>query len=154
MTMNENQFEENSAGSDNHQQTTVIQKYFNGWRHAFDCSGKASRSEYWTFLLVNIIIASSLVGILSMLASSSVIDSSTASSATIAVQIIFGIPALTITIRRLLDTGLSEGIVFLLVIVCCLSILTLSKLEGKEAIAGVLSLLTVILPGVFPSRKS
>jgi uncharacterized membrane protein YhaH (DUF805 family) len=71
--------------------------YLNGWRKAFDYAGVATRSEYWTFTLVNLLIV--------LIAGASGVKA----LATLAGVLILAslVPGVALNARRLHDAGFS-----------------------------------------------
>ncbi|CAH4952677.1 hypothetical protein AI2820V1_4098 [Klebsiella pneumoniae] len=41
---------------------TYGQAYLSGWKETFNFSGRASRRQFWTFFLTNVLIATSAAG--------------------------------------------------------------------------------------------
>lgn len=88
-----------------------MEYYLNVWRNYFNFSGRARRSEYWMFILVNIVVSIGLVAV------------------DFAIRIIFNldyfflfyplyllailVPSLAVQVRRLHDAGFSGWMILL-----------------------------------------
>lgn len=119
--------------------------YFQGWRRYFDFVGVSTRTEYWTFTLVNYAIAGLLI--LGFTFSAASIDTQASTSSTISrfaaagfgyVLIAFGllaiIPSLSVTVRRIRDS-IGSGwwiLIALLPFVGGIVILTMTLMSSKE----------------------
>lgn len=77
--------------------------YLQAWRNYSDFAGRARRSEYWYFLLGNLIVATVLTVVDFLLAGSLL------GSATRLLDLLYSlavlVPGIAVTIRRLHDTG-------------------------------------------------
>lgn len=71
----------------------ILQRYFKAFENYFNVSGRASRADYWSFILVNLLITCILEFAPDMVS-------------TIYSLIVF-IPVITLVIRRLHDAGRS-----------------------------------------------
>lgn len=72
--------------------------YTQAFKHYFDFSGRATRKEFWMFVLFNIII-SFIVGFIAGLIGVKVLNA--------VYNLLVLIPSISITVRRLRDAGLS-----------------------------------------------
>jgi uncharacterized membrane protein YhaH (DUF805 family) len=83
----------------------ILKRYFNEslWTKYFDFSGRATRSEYWFFQLISILL---LIILISILASISSLEEYIVTTVMIYFIITF-IPSFSISFRRLHDTGRS-----------------------------------------------
>lgn len=56
---------------------TYGQAYLSGWKETFNFSGRASRRQFWTFFLINVLIAAAPVAAWSL---ATLVDPTTGSS--------------------------------------------------------------------------
>jgi uncharacterized membrane protein YhaH (DUF805 family) len=76
----------------------MINYWLNGWKNFATFSGRARRSEYWYFLLMNLIVqygAGFLIG---------QIDAAIGVMLTLAYSLVSLIPSIAVTVRRMHDT--------------------------------------------------
>lgn len=78
--------------------------YIGAWMRTFDFVGRSSRTEYWTFYLINVAITAAAVLIFR--------ESLGSGIATVPILVVF-LPTLAVTVRRLRD-GLGSGAWFFL----------------------------------------
>ena len=80
-----------------------VEAFTTAWRKSFTYGGKATRSEYWWFYLIDLVIYFALLSVFS-----ATVDTATVFVFT-PIVIIYGIaqifPSLSIVFRRLRDTG-------------------------------------------------
>lgn len=99
-----------------------MKSYLNCWKHYADFSGRACLSEYWMFVLINL-----LIGLL--LAVPEFVMGREASILSSIYSLIVFIPSLAVFVRRLHDVGKSGwmffvsfipvvGIIWLLILLC------------------------------------
>ncbi len=130
--------------------------YFYAMKHSFNFKGRATRSQFWTFTLVSIIIALVAVGI-DLSTSPTASDLGPVASL---VTLIHLIPSLSITVRRLHDIGRGGwwilvglvpliGTIVLLVFVC-----TGSKTENNNFDPNMGDANAIREPQVNPSRTT
>ena len=83
--------------------SATIENYKNGWSRGFDFSGRATRSEYWTFILLNGVLER-IFGVVDEVFFEGVSDFGVLSVLWVVVAIV---PTISIMIRRLHDIGKS-----------------------------------------------
>tara|TARA_B100000475_G_scaffold112057_1_gene81801 strand:- start:115 stop:480 length:366 start_codon:yes stop_codon:yes gene_type:complete len=80
-----------------------VEAFTTAWRKSFTYGGKATRSEYWWFYLIDLVVYFALLSVFS-----ATVDTATVFVST-PIVIIYGIaqifPSLSIVFRRLRDTG-------------------------------------------------
>ena len=94
----------------------MIDNYKKAWRQATDMKGRASRSEYWYFILANILIALGLgffEGFFGTLLG--ILDPQSVDGSLLANLYMFAtlIPSATVAIRRGHDSGKALGFMFI-----------------------------------------
>jgi uncharacterized membrane protein YhaH (DUF805 family) len=119
------------------------------YKNYFSIKGRASRSEYWNFVLFAVLIMILVTVGITVLATSLIRDSQTPEATTFLASLIvvviyifaFGIPALTLLVRRLHDIGLSGiwvGAVFVLGVSA--NLVSLSQTTSADALNPVIGL--------------
>ena len=76
-----------------------IEAFTTGWRKSFTYGGKATRSEYWWFYLMNIVAA------FMILALTAIVGTSESSSLVFVYWLAQVFPSISIIVRRLRDIG-------------------------------------------------
>ena len=76
-----------------------IEAFTTGWRKSFTYGGKATRSEYWWFYLMNIVAA------FVILALTAIVGTSKSSSLVFVYWLAQVFPSISIIVRRLRDIG-------------------------------------------------
>lgn len=95
-------------------------------------SGRASRSEYWYFVLLNFIISMVFYIITFVLASNGVSDGLTVVQVlSWLVSLALFLPGLGVSVRRLHDIGKSGWWLFIILIPCCIGLIWLVILMCK-----------------------
>ena len=95
-------------------------------------SGRASRSEYWYFVLLNFIISMVFNIITFVLASNGVSDGLTVVQVlSWLVSLALFLPGLGVSVRRLHDIGKSGWWLFIILIPCCIGLIWLFILMCK-----------------------
>lgn len=95
-------------------------------------SGRASRSEYWYFVLLNFIISMVFNIITFVLASNGVSDGLTVVQVlSWLVSLALFLPGLGVSVRRLHDIGKSGWWLFIILIPCCIGLIWLVILMCK-----------------------
>ncbi len=95
-------------------------------------SGRASRSEYWCFVLLNFIISMVFYIITFVLASNGVSDGLTVVQVlSWLVSLALFLPGLGVSVRRLHDIGKSGWWLFIILIPCCIGLIWLVILMCK-----------------------
>lgn len=96
--------------------------YLTPWKKYATFSGRARRGEFWTFWLVNAVIAGVLEGVGFAIGRN---DDGTFNSSGMALMVVVGlfglasfIPNLAVTVRRLHDSGRSGGWFFIAFVPC------------------------------------
>ena len=94
--------------------------YVNWFKNAFDFDGKATRSEYWSFAIINLVISIFLSGI--------------SSTIWMIYSLILLIPSISYAIRRLHDAGKSWWwvLISIIPIIWWIWIFVLLLLSSKE----------------------
>ena len=82
----------------------MINKYISTWKKYFVFKGRASRSEYWTFILINILIAFILGFIEGLLGVAPETDESIFANI---FQLLIIIPTIAVGVRRMHDLNKS-----------------------------------------------
>ncbi|MDO4672737.1 DUF805 domain-containing protein [Falsiporphyromonas endometrii] len=117
----------------------LIEYYFKCFRHYIDFSGRANRKEFWTFVVVNIIISIPFI----ILFLSGMWDYEECNNSTMLYigavllflwTVITGIPKISAAVRRLHDTGRSGFWLLILFLpgIGSLILITLLLLKGDD----------------------
>lgn len=112
----------------------LFRNYLNCLQKYSDFSGRASRLEFWSFILANFLVGM-IIGLLIK-----------NSSIHIVYSIIIFIPTLAVTVRRLHDAGHSGEIVAAIYLSAFLGLIfTFSKNETAAIVGSIFFIITVLL---------
>lgn len=99
----------------------MISSYTSGWKRAFDYSGRATRADYWWFVLANLIIYVILLVITSALAAA-LPDNPAPSGIFASLTGLYGfaqiLPSLALSVRRMHDIGKQWYWIFISLVPC------------------------------------
>ena len=110
--------------------------YFQAWRKYFDFLGDATRSEYWTFVIINIVVVLvlSLGWVVTGSTEGDMLQPNGLAYLVLAFVLFAIIPSLTVTVRRVRDaTGSGLWILLLLLpVVGGIVVLVITLMPSKQ----------------------